>query len=560
MKVRDDRVGCANFANLSAIGLAVMFAQLAPSQAMAFVFEVGNPDIQARWDNTVKYSSAFRVEGRSSDLITDDASDNRNTINLDDGDRNFSKGLISNRFDLLSELDISYKNYVGMRVSGAGWYDTVYNQDNDNNDASRVNHTSAPADEFTDSTRDLHGRDAELLDAFVYINSDIAGRPANARLGRHTLLYGETLFFGANGIAYAQAPVDIVKALSVPNSQFKEVILPVNQLSGQVQLTDTLTLGGYYQLEFRKSRLPGVGSYFSPADVLGAGAENFVLAPGFGVPRTSDEDARDDGQYGLQLRWRPESMDTEFGIYALRYHDKSPQAYLRPLGAFPGSPLPFNFQRVYPEDIKTYGVSFSTTVGDFNVAGEASVRRDTPLVSGPEVDLSLDGSAGIGSKAKYAVGNSAHANLSTVYFLPPSALWDGGSLLGEVAWNRRTSITKNAEALDPNSSRDAWGMRFVVEPSWFQVFPQFDISMPLGVGYNPHGNSSVVGQFNGGTKRGGDVSIGLKGSYQHKYNVGLNYTHFYGDTGAALGADGNYTFKQSLGDRDFVSLSLQTTF
>jgi hypothetical protein len=526
--------------------------------------DTGNADVKLRWDNTVKYSAAARVASRDDVLVTDDPSANRNTINLDDGDRNFDKGLISNRFDLLSEADLSFKNNFGARVSAAAWYDTVYNRDNSNDAPGRVNQTSVPFNEFTDDTRRLHGRKAEFLDAFVFANGDIAGRPANVRLGRHTLLYGETLFFGANGIANAQSPVDVVKLLSVPNSQFKELILPVNQVSGQVQLRDNLAIGGYYQFEFRKSRIPAAGSYFSSVDVFEEGAENFLFAPGVAAPRKGNKEARDSGQFGLQLRWRPEALDTEFGLYAVRYHDKLFQAYLRPVGLPPpfgaGAPFPLNFQLVYPEDIKSYGVSFSTTLGDFNVAGEASVRRNTPLVSGPEVDTSIDGSAGIGGHALYAVGNSAHVNLSAIYLLKPNAVWQGGSFLGEIAWNRRTSTTKNESALDPNASRDAFGLRFVLEPQWFQVMPQLDVSVPLGVGYNPHGNSSVVQQFNGGVKEGGDVSLGIKGVYRQQVRFGLNYTKFIGSAGPALGADANLTFKQSLADRDFVSFSIQTTF
>jgi len=532
--------------------------------ALAFEIDSGNPDVRVRWDNTIKYSAAARVSGRSDRLVADDASANQLNINLDDGDRNFSRGLISNRLDLLSELDVSYKSRFGARVSGAAWYDSVYNKRNDNDAPDRANQTSVEYDEFTKDTRDLHGRKAEILDAFVFANGKVAGHAANMRLGRHTLLYGETLFFGANGIANAQSPVDVVKLLSVPNSQFKELILPVNQISGQVQLSESLTFGGYYQFEFRKSRIPASGSYFSTVDVFDEGGENFLFAPGLGAPRVADKKARNSGQFGMQLRWRPDAIDAEFGAYAARYHDKVFQAYLRPLGlpapVGAGAPFPLNYQLVYPEDIKTFGVSASTTVGDFNVAAEASIRRNTPLVSGPQVDASIDGSAGIGDRALYAVGNSAHFNLSTVYLLKPNALWQGGSFLGEFGWNRRTGITRNASALDPNTSRDAYGLRFIFEPQWFQVMPQLDLSIPVGLGYNLHGNSSVVQQFNGGVKKGGDLSVGVKGVYRQNWRFSATYTRFLGAEGGALGADGHLTFKQSLADRNFVALSVQTSF
>lgn len=522
------------------LAIAAMAGLGGAAPAMAFEIESGNPDVKMRWDNTVKYSNAWRLEDRSRTLTSD--------INQDDGNRNFGRGLISNRIDLLSEFDFSYKGSYGLRLSGAGWYDTVYQRSNDNNSPATINQLSRPSDEFVDATRDLHGGRAEWLDAFVYAN----GERGNVRLGRHSILYGETLFFGANGIAAAQSPTDIVKLLSVPNSQFKEIILPVNQVSGQIQLTDTVSLGAYYQFEFRKNRIPGVGSYFSGADVLGSGTERFLFAPGVGVPRVEDGNAPDSGQGGVQLRWRPEGTDIEFGFYAVRYHDKNFQVYLRPVAG--------ELQMVYPEDVRAYGVSFSTEIADFNLAGEFSVRRNTPLVSGPVVDMSPTGVADNDSNALYAIGNSAHANLSAIFFLNRSKFWDNASLVGEIAWNRRTSITKNAAELDPNTSRDAWGLRFVFEPQWFQAAPGLDLSMPIGLGYNPKGNSSVVQLFNGGVEHGGDLSIGVKGVYQQVWRGGINYTHYIGRAGNALGTDANLTFRQNYADRDFISVSLQRTF
>ncbi|WP_122766001.1 DUF1302 family protein, partial [Pseudomonas viridiflava] len=94
-----------------------------------------------------------------------------------------------------------------------------YQGSNDNDNPARSNQRSVAYDEFTDDTRHLHGGDGELLDAFVYWNGDLADRSLSLRAGRHGLIWGESLFFGANGIAGGMAPVDMVKAQSVPNTQ-----------------------------------------------------------------------------------------------------------------------------------------------------------------------------------------------------------------------------------------------------------------------------------------------------------------------------------------------------
>ena len=193
-------------------------AMLACFHANATDFATGNPDLKIRWDNTVKYSAASRLSGRAPGLssTTFGASGivGANNINQDDGDNNFDRGLVSNRVDLFSEADLSYANF-GARVSGAAWYDTVYNRHTDNR-TSTSNHL--PASDFPAETRKLMGRKAELLDAFVYGKFDFAETPTTVRLGRHTLLWGESLFFGANGIAGGQAPIDLIKLLSVPKA------------------------------------------------------------------------------------------------------------------------------------------------------------------------------------------------------------------------------------------------------------------------------------------------------------------------------------------------------
>ncbi len=535
------------------IWVALLGAIATTSTVEASDFNTGNPDLKVRWDNTLKYSAAFRTEARSDKLIGDP--------NQDDGDRNFDTGVISNRVDILSELDASYKGQFGVRFSGAGWYDSVYNSSNNNDSPATINHSSTPSNQFARAARDIEGRYAELLDGFVYAGGQVGDMSAKMRVGRHTLIYGETLFFGANGIAYAQSPTDLIKLLSVPSSQFKEILLPVNQISGDLQVLPNVSVGGYYQFEWREDRLPASGSYFSSVDVLGQGAERFVFAPGGPyAPRISDLRGESSGQGGVQVRWRPSFWhDVELGFYAVRYNDKLPQVYLRPVGLqVPGFPL--DYQLAYANGIRSYGVSFSTDLGGANIAGEASIRRNTPLVAGPVVDATPNGSSDNRHNPLYPIGNSAHLNLSTIIFLGRSNLWNDANFLGEVAWNARTGSTDNANRIDPNTSRQAVGLRFIFTPSWFGALPGFDLSAPLGVGFNAKGNSSVVQNFNGGVKRGGDISLGLGGAYRQVWRTSLTYTGYLGTEGVALGPDAHLTFQQSLGDRNFVSLSLQRTF
>lgn len=540
--------------------LTAFAAALAASAPAAHAFELMNQDdLKIVWDNNIKYSAAWRLKDPSTTLTGE--------VNQDDGDRNFKKGMISNRVDWLTEMDLTYGN-VGARFSAAAWYDEVYNHDTDDNSPFTFNSNSVPPGRFTTAVRDLHGRKGELLDALVFAKFKLGEMPGVVRLGKHTLVFGETLFFGGNGIAGAQAPVDAIKALSVPNTQFKELLMPVEQLSGQLQLNANWTVAGYYQFKWKKTRIPGAGSYFSSLDVLDAGGERFIVGPPMipGGPaaaffRADDIKAKNTGQGGLSLRWRPDDSDVEYGFYAVRYHDKVPQIY-----AIPGAGVnPFIgqaglYQLVYPQNIKAYGASFSTVVARANVAGEISFRRNAPLVSDGQV-LPFLGAADNDNNPAYAVGNTAHLNLSAIYAWEKSAFYDNATITAEVGWNRLQKITKNPLALDPNTSRQAWGFRFIYEPNYYQVISGLDLAVPIGVGYSPQGNSASVGNF--GVDRGGDVSVGLKGTYLGNLRLSMNYTHYLGDEKTTLNPTPTgyqFNFKQAQKDRDFISFSAQYSF
>lgn len=539
---------------------AALLAQFAVApQTWAFEIDTGNPDLKVLFDNTLKYSTGWRLKDPSSTLTTQPFA---HWPNLDDGDRNFRKGLINNRLDLLTELDVSYKGF-GARLSGAAWYDSVYNQSNDNNSPSTANNVSVPNNQFNSAVERMHGRKAELLDAFVFGKADLGESKLTFRAGKHTLLWGESLFFGANGIANGQGSIDIIKAATVPNTQFKELMRPVQQISGQLQINPNVSVGAYYQLKWEKLRLPGVGSFASFIDFVGEGGERLIVGdpggPFVGAPafwRGNDIKAKDSGQGGVQTRFRIDEMD--FGLYAIRYHDKGAQVYLRPDHGLPNflTGQVGQYLLVYPENIKSYGASATTTIGSVNYAVEISVRRNTPLDSDAALDLA--GTGDNNSNPLYAVGNSAHAQLSWLASIGPTFISKEADFLGEIAWNRRTSVTSNYSALNINATRDATNIRMVYEPKYRQVFPGVDLSVPIGVGYGISGNSSVVGAFNG--ERVGDLSIGVAGSYLDAWRFGINYTHYFGPEGTFIDAYGHRSFQQAQKDRDFISATLRRTF
>jgi hypothetical protein len=572
--------------------LAVAAALALPAAAHAI--DIPLPDdsgLKLTLDLTPKYSTAYRLHDPSAALTRLDVAADPGTVNEDDGDHNFRKGFVSSRFDLLGELDLTGSNF-GARVSGTAWRDSFYLRRSayagtpvyaagtpvGATVSTSNNFGSQAANQFLPATVSQQGRGEELLDAFAYVKGDVAGMPGTLRVGRHTLQWGESLFFGQNGIANAQGPVDVAKIVSVPGWQFKEVLLPVPQVSGSLQVADGVSLGAYYQLKWERSKIPGVGSYFSNQDYVGTGTVNFgVDANGNPVVLTydgsKDRRPRDSGQGGLQLRISPRGSDYEFGLYAAQYHDKTPDA---PVFDFVNG----NEHLAYAQDTRTVGASVTSSVGQLNWAVEGSLRWNAPLTSDPAVlgpgpVLTCGDSR---SDPCFAVGRTAHLQGSGIYVLQPSALWSGGAVLAELAYNRRLAVTRDIFAaadgasqgiggLDPHTTKGAFALRMLFEPQYFQVLPGLDLSLPMGLGWNFGGRSSAISNFAGGASNAGDYSIGVKGMYQNAWKVALTYTDYFGTAktftqtlSPGSGSPRELTFAQTLRDRGYVAFSVSRTF
>jgi len=514
--------------------IAFAAACLASTGALgADLYHAGDFDV--RWDNTLQYSAAVRLFPHQ-DFSTSYA-------NSDDGDRNFSPGLISNRLDLLSELELSEGEF-GLRLSAAGWYDSVYHQRNHNDSPQTFNPFSVPHNEFTDAVRVLHGGDVQLVDAFVHGNFDAGNVPVSFRVGRYTLLWGESVFFGTNGIAGGQAPTDEIREFEQPSAYSKNVFLPVWQASAVLQPTEEIAVSLYYQFQWRKDQLPGSGSYFSYFDYLGEGGERYI-APYFlnlyqYFYRIGDARASSSGQYGIALLLNSPWLN--YGFYALRFNAKEPEVNLMRTRGGRGAGI---YQLIYPTGIELYGASFSTYVGDTNLAGEISGRRNMPLVTPPIFGLpTISRNAPI--NPLYAVGDTLHAQLSTVNTFPATVLWDRADLTTELAANDRLAVTQHPSALDPSRTHFALALQTVFEPQYFEVLPGLDLSVPIGFGYGLIGRSSTDDTQNAGA---GNFDVGVSAKFRSVWQASLTYTRFLGSPP-----------RQPLADRDFVSLSVQRTF
>jgi hypothetical protein len=435
------------------------------------------------------------------------------------------------------------------------------------------------------------------------------------RAGKQVVSWGESTFIG-NSINSIN-PVD-VSAFRRPGAEIKEGLIPVNMLFASQGLTDKLTVEGFYQLEWDQTVLDNCGTFFG-VDVAADGCnKNYTvaspaiaplqpIAAAFGqgfevskegviVPRGSDRDARDSGQWGTALRWLGD--DTEYGLYFMNYHSRTPTvgtvtAGASTLASIPGIVATANriapgsgsglaqsvmlgrgqYYLDYPEDIRLYGASFSTTLPTGTAwTGEISYRPNAPVQVNTN-DLTLAMLNPIAGGAASPIASSPGADnkgyrrkeitqvqSTLTHFVDQVMGADRLTLVGEAAvvhvggLEARSKLRYGRDSVygqygfggdtDGFVTSTSWGYRARAILDYNNLIAGINIKPNLSwshdvSGYGPNG------LFNEGAKA---ISLGVDADYRNTYTASLSYTDFFG---------GDYN---TLEDRDFVALSFGVNF
>jgi hypothetical protein len=184
------------------------------------------------------------------------------------------------------------------------------------------------------------------------------------RVGNQVISWGESLFL-PGGINSTNA-MDIMR-LSQPGTQLKEVFLPapIDQLCQR--LGHGLNVEAYVQTNWNASYLPPTGGYWSVVNGMGKGHDAYGL---------DEVKPRNGGQWGAALRYQPEGTQLNLGLYAMNYHDKTPNfsVNINNTGAVGWT---------YAEDRRLLGVSANIPLGDWAIGTELSYRPRMPSPSTP---------------------------------------------------------------------------------------------------------------------------------------------------------------------------------
>ncbi len=367
---------------------------------------------------------------------------------------------------------------------------------------------------------------------------------------------------------------------------------------------------------------------FGPGVVgMGPYGANAYVDPATGTFKVAnvgpDLSASDDGQFGLSLRYMAEELNsTEFGLYFVNYHSKEPQVAVD-LTAYPGMDVGALFafleanvgvgagaaapgmatldlasnaqaRRRYVEDIRMYGFSFNTTVGDASFSGEVAYRPNAPVAIAATDDILADlltpGVRGLSPVANstvpadqacspvagkqlcrgsifdnYERAEMFNVSLSSIYNFGPRLSFDSlygvvevasqhirGSSLKYTSWDGQervfTSAADKAYVNDAGDDwqidRDSYGYTLLLSGSWNDVFAGVQLSPYAVFQHDFQGNSDRVGNFIENNKA---FTVGMDALYLNSFQVGLQYTQ-YDD-----GNSGAY-------DRDNISLTGKYSF
>ena len=604
--------------------LAVSLASSLAGPAFGVSFNIG--EIEGQFDSSLSVGASWSTAKPNRDLIGVNNGGKGLSQTSDDGHLNFKRGeTFSKIFKGIHDLELKYGD-TGVFVRGKYWYDFELKDEN------RL------FKDISDNNRKEGAKSSggQILDAFVYHNYAIADQPGSVRLGKQVVSWGESTFIqgGINSIN----PVD-VSAFRRPGAEIKEGLIPVNMFYVSQSLTDNLSAEAFYQLEWDQTVVDNCGTFFSQPDVIADGCNDnlrvlnkrsSVPLPGVVLPilegqgvnineegvlvrRGPDRDARDSGQWGASLKYMFEPLDTEFGAYFMNYHSRAPifsaqgaaqQFYtagpiaaLRPLIVAGNS----NYFVEYPEDIRLYGLSFSTTLPTGTAwSGELSYRPNAP-VQLSTTDILFAGVTplpgfGNASVLQGTPGQDLHGyrrkeitqfQTTFTHFLDQVMGASRLTLVGEIGVTHVGGLESKSEArygrdpvfgpgelpngfcnslntstaagggqtindVNSNCNNDgfttatSWGYRARAIWEYPDVFAGVNLKPNVAWSHDVKGYSpGPGGNFEEGRKA---VSLGLDAEYQNTYNASLAYTNFFG---------GDFS---TVDDRDFLALSVGVTF
>ena len=643
--------------------LAISLASTLSAPAFALNFNIG--EIEAQFDSSLSVGASWATAKPNQDLIGANNGGRGLSQTSDDSHLNFKRGeTFSKIFKGVHDLELRYGD-VGAFLRGKYWYDFELKDEDrpfkEISDKGRERLAQSSGAELLDAfvyynyaIADLPGsvrlgKQVVSWGESTFIQGGINSiNPADVSALRRPGAELKEAFIPVNMFYVGQSLTDNLSVEAFYQIEWDPTVIEnCGTFFSQPDIVAPGCDGNLAVLTNDPTALAQINGALAMAGMSVTASE---WDEGVVVRRGADRTAKDDGQWGIAFRYMFEPLDTEFGAYFMNYHSRLPifsgvgpspaaqgginavasgafnQAFTAAVGAgmSPAQAAALAGQTAanlgavasagngsyfieYPEDIRLYGLSFSTTLPTGTAwQGEISYRDNAP-VQLSSTDVLYAGLKNLTITLPPALGGTTtqpYANVS-----PLSAGADGElhgfnrkeitqvqttfthffdqimgasrvTLVGEVGWTHvgglendisygRDPIFGSAGAMcqavntstadsptNPNIAKgcekdgfttaDSWGYRLRAVWDYPNAFLGVNLQPNLAWSHDVEGYSpGPGGNFEEGRKA---ISAGLNADYQNTYTMNLSYTDFF---------DGKYSTQD---DRDFVALSFGVNF
>ncbi|MDH0645477.1 DUF1302 domain-containing protein [Pseudomonas sp. GD03858] len=631
--------------------LAVSLASTLASPAFAVSFNIG--EIEGQFDSSLSVGASWSTANPNKNLIGANNGGRGLSQTSDDGHLNFKKGeTFSKIFKGIHDLELKYGD-TGVFVRGKYWYDFELKDENrqfkDISDSGRKEGAKSSGAELLDAFV-YHNYSIADLPGTVRLGKQVVS------WGESTFIGGGINAINPIDVSAFRRPGAEIKEGLIPVNMFYVSQSLTDNLTAegfyQIEWDQTVVdnCGTFFsqpdviadgcnnnlavlakQANVARSLSAQLGPFTGAAmnALSGQGVSWGSPDEGVIVRRGPDRDARDSGQFGVALRYMYEPLNTEFGGYFMNYHSRAPifsgrgaaARFYNPAnlaGALARAGVPAgaatnpallqalmplyvagnsSYYVEYPEDIRLYGLSFSTTLPTGTAwSGEISYRPNAPvqlnttdiLYSGlTPLDPNTSVLKGTPDADQPGYRRKEITQLQTTFthFFDQVMGAERLTMVGEIGWTHVGGLESSSKARygrDPvygpgplpngrcrslnattlagveqnNLSRycenegfttsDSWGYRVRAIWDYNNVFAGVNLRPSVAWSHDVDGYSpGPGGNFEEGRKA---VSLGLDAEYQNTYTASLSYTNFF---------DGKYT---TVDDRDFVALSFGVNF
>ena len=330
----------------------------------------------------LSFGGMIRVRGRDPGLIGGGNGGTGTSVNYDDGNLNYGRGLTSLATQGRTVVD-SKSDTTEIKLEAVYFYDFI-------NAGGETDFHPLSAD-----ARDRAGRNLYFNEAYVGFKGPASDAMLGVRLGNQILRWSDSPSFG-----HSIAPVNPVSASRryQPGNTAKDSYVALPMLAGKIESAGNWTLQGFYLFGFSPTETEAACTFLSGNDYYSPGGRYIQLGQGspsvpdtdasvvtpatpFGsrVPRDPDREPSSRGQFGVRIEM-PELGPAKLALagYAMRVHSREPIVSVRTgtLGGLQGTTAP---------DYTSSGGYFVEYVPDVTVLG-SSVR----LAPVPTTRLNLD--------------------------------------------------------------------------------------------------------------------------------------------------------------------------